>query len=130
MGYGRQGRGGSTSRHESNDSSKEKKEKKLETDVSAEEIRKMVAKFLKELSNNTNPRKAPRLLIKISEEKIRALSFMSKLKYVTDPELIDKYIEAEARRKGVVRVAGMGVHAQRRIVTTRRIVSPLSGVTT
>jgi hypothetical protein len=24
---------------------------------------------------------------------------MSKLKYVTDPELIDKYIEAEARRK-------------------------------
>ena len=88
MGYGRQGRGGSTSRQESNDSSKEKKESKLaETDVSAEEIRKMVAKFLKELSGSTNPRKAPRLLIRISEEKIRALGFMSKLKYVTDPEL-------------------------------------------
>ena len=100
MGYGRQGRGGSTSRHESNDISKEKKENKLaETDVSAEEIRRMVAKFLKELSGSTNPRKAPRLLIRISEEKIRALGFMSKLKYVTDPELIDKYIEAEARRK-------------------------------
>ena len=56
MGYGRQGRGGSTSRHESNDSSKEKKENKLaETDVSAEEIRRMVAKFLKELASNTNP---------------------------------------------------------------------------
>jgi hypothetical protein len=100
MGYGRQGRGGSTSRHESNDISKEKKENKLaETDVSAEEIRRMVAKFLKELSGSTNPRKAPRLLIRISEEKIRALGFMSKLKFVTDPELIDKYIEAEARRK-------------------------------
>ena len=53
MGYGRQGRGGSTSRHESNDISKEKKENKLaETDVSAEEIRRMVAKFLRELSEN------------------------------------------------------------------------------
>jgi hypothetical protein len=100
MGYGRQGRGGSTSRQESNESSREKKENKpAETDVSADEIRRMVAKFLKELSGSTNPRKAPRLLNKISEEKIRALGFMSKLKYVTEPELIDKYIEAEARRK-------------------------------
>ena len=83
MGYGRQGRGGSTSRQESNESSKEKKESTLaETKVSAEEIRRMVAKFLKELSGSTNPRKAPRLLIRISEEKIRALQFMSKLKYV------------------------------------------------
>jgi hypothetical protein len=58
MGYGRQGRGGSTSRQESNDSSREKKENKpAETDVSADEIRRMVAKFLKELSSNTNPRK-------------------------------------------------------------------------
>jgi hypothetical protein len=101
MGYGRrQGRGGSTSRQESNDTSKEKKENKLaETDVSAEEIRRMVAKFLKELASNTNPKKAPRLLNRISEEKIRALGFMSKLKYVTDQELINKYIEAEACRK-------------------------------
>jgi hypothetical protein len=31
-----------------------------------------VAKFLKELASNTNPKKAPRLLNRISEEKIRA----------------------------------------------------------
>jgi hypothetical protein len=35
----------------------------------------------------------------MSEETIRALGFMSQLKFVTDPELIAKYIEAEARRK-------------------------------
>jgi hypothetical protein len=104
MAYGGKGRGGSTSRQESNDSegSKEKKESKpAEMDVSADEIRKLVAKFLRELASNTNPnlKKAPRLLNRISEEKIRALGFMSKLKYVTDQELIDnlKYIEAEAR---------------------------------
>lgn len=97
---GRGGRGGSTSRQESYESSREKKESKpAETGVSADEIRKMVAKFLKELASNTNPKKAPRLLNKISEETIRALGFMSKLKYVTDQELIDRYIEAEARRK-------------------------------
>lgn len=100
MGYGRQGRGGSTSRQESSENSKEKKESKpAETEVSADEIRKMVAKFLKELASNTNPKKAPRLLNRMSEEKIRALGFMSQLKFVTDPELIAKYIEAEARRK-------------------------------
>ncbi len=86
MGYGRQGRGGGTSRQESIDNSKEKRESKpAETDVSADEIRKMVAKFLKELACNTNPRKAPCLLNQISEEKTRALGFMSKLKHVTDP---------------------------------------------
>ncbi len=90
MGSGGRGRGGSTSRHEGNESSREKKESNrhgdpAETDVSADEIRKMVAKFLKELSSNTNPKKAPRLLNRISEEKIRALGLMSKLKYVTDP---------------------------------------------
>jgi hypothetical protein len=98
----RASRWGSTSRQESNDSegSKEKKSSKpAEVDVSADEIRKLVAKFLKELAGNTNPRKAPRLLNRIPEEKIRALGFMSKLMYVTDQELIDKYIEAEARRK-------------------------------
>jgi hypothetical protein len=101
MGYGgRQGRGGSTSRHGSNEDSKEKKESKpSEVDISPDEIRKMVAKFLKELASNTNPKKAPRLLNRISEEKIRALAFMSKLKFVTDPEFKDKYVEAERRRK-------------------------------
>jgi hypothetical protein len=101
MGFGgRQGRGGSTSRHGSNEDSKEKKESKpSEVDISPDEIRKMVAKFLKELASNTNPKKAPRLLNWISEEKIRALAFMRKLKFVTDPEFKDKYIEAERRRK-------------------------------
>jgi hypothetical protein len=101
MGFGgRQGRGGSTSRHGSNEDSKEKKESKpSEVDISPDEIRKLVAKFLKELASNTNPKKAPRLLNLISEEKIRALAFMRKLKFVTDPEFKDKYIEAERRRK-------------------------------
>ena len=96
MGYGGKGRGGSTSRQED---SKEKESKPTAKNVSADEIRKLVAKFLKELSSNTNPKKAPRLLNKISEETIRALGFMSKLKYVTEPECIDRYIEAEARRR-------------------------------
>ena len=101
MGFGgRQGRGGSTSRHGSNEDSKEKKEgKPSEVDISPDEIRKMVAKFLKELASNTNPKKAPRLLNRIPEEKIRALAFMRKLKFVTDPEFKDKYVEAERRRK-------------------------------
>ena len=100
MGFGGRGRGGSTSRQESNEGSKGKKESKPSEGKSSEdEIRKLVAKFLKELASNTNPKKAPRLLNKISEETARALGFMSKLKYVTDQEFIDKYIEAEARRK-------------------------------
>ena len=100
MGFGGRGRGGSTSRKGSNEGSKEKKESKpSEGKISGDEIRKLVAKFLKELASNTNPKKAPRLLNKISEETVRALGFMSKLKYVTDQEFVDKYIEAEARRK-------------------------------
>ena len=100
MGFGGRGRGGSTSRKGSNEGSKEKKESKpSEGKISGDETRKLVAKFLKELAGNTNPKKAPRLLNKISEETVRALGFMSKLKYVTDQEFIDKYIEAEARRK-------------------------------
>ena len=84
MGFGGRGRGGSTSRQESNEGSKGKKESKPSEGKSSEdEIRKLVAKFLKELAGNTNPKKAPRLLNKISEETVRALGFMSKLKYVT-----------------------------------------------
>ena len=101
MGFGgRQGRGGSTSRQESKEGSKEKKESKpAGVDISADEIRKLVAKFSKELSSNTNPKKAPRLLNRLSEDMIRALGFIGKLKHVTDQEFIDRYIEAEARRK-------------------------------
>ena len=59
----------------------------------------MVAKFLKDLSGNTNPKKVPRLLNRLSEETTRAWSFMRTLKYVTDKELIAKYIAAEAKRE-------------------------------
>ena len=101
---GRGGRGGSTSRHEgienSKENSKEKKENKPSgVKISAEEIRGMVGKFLRDLSGNTNPKKVPRLLNRLSEETIRALSFMRTLKYVTDKELIAKYIAAEEKRE-------------------------------
>ena len=100
---GRGGRGGSTFRHEgienSKENSKEKKENKPSgMKISAEEIRGMVGKFLRDLSGNTNPKKVPRLLNRLSEETIRALSFMRTLKYVTDKELIAKYIAAEEKR--------------------------------
>ena len=85
---GRGGRGGSTFRHEgienSKENSKEKKENKPSgVKISAEEIRTMVGKFLRDLSGNTNPKKVPRLLNRLSEETIRALSFMRTLKYVS-----------------------------------------------
>ena len=101
---GRGGRGGSTFRHEgienSKENSKEKKENKPSgVKISAEEIRTMVGKFLRDLSGNTNPKKVPRLLNRLSEETIRALSFMRTLKYVTDKELIAKYIAAEEKRE-------------------------------
>jgi hypothetical protein len=106
MGFGRQGRGGSTSRQESNESSKKESNLKLaETDVSADEIQssqdggQVFEGASQQHESDLGTLKAPRLLNKISEEKIRALGFMSKLKYVTEPELIDKYIEAEARRR-------------------------------
>ena len=97
---GRGGRGGSTFRHEGIENSKEKKENKPSgVKISAEEIRGMVGKFLRDLSGNTNPKKVPRLLNRLSEETIRALSFMRTLKYVTDKELIAKYIAAEKKRE-------------------------------
>ena len=70
---GRAGRGGSTSRHEGIENSKEKKENQPSgMKISAEEIRRVVGKFLKDLSGNTNPKKVPRLLNRLSEETIRA----------------------------------------------------------
>ena len=104
MGFGGRGRReGSTSRQGSNEDSKEKDKSKeskpSEVDISPDEIRKLVAKFLKQLASNTNPKKTPRLLNLIPEEKIRALAFMRKLKFVTDPEFKAKYVEAEKRRR-------------------------------
>ena len=66
---------------ESTEGSKEKKESKPSEGkrsgnlkISADEIRKLrlLAKLLKEQATNTNPRKAPRLLNRISEETVRA----------------------------------------------------------
>ncbi len=56
MAYGgRRGRGGSTSRQESDGSSKENKESsKSDVKMTADKIRKLVAKFLKELSSKTH----------------------------------------------------------------------------
>ncbi len=80
-----------------------------------------LARFLKELASNTNPNKAPRLLNWISEEKIRALGFMSKLKYETDPELVGKYVEAEdsERRKEWLDLKGWDFRIESRPTSTR-----------
>ena len=104
MAYGgRRGRGGSTSRQGSNGSSEENKESaKSDVKTTAEKIRELVAKFLKELSSKTNPSLLVFLcswFVLLSEETTRAWMFMRELKYVTDPELIYQYKEAEARRE-------------------------------
>jgi hypothetical protein len=70
--------------------------------MTADKIRKLVAKFLKELSSKTNPSLLVFLcswFVLLSEETTRAWMFMRELKYVTDPELINQYKEAEVRRE-------------------------------
>jgi hypothetical protein len=104
MAYGgRRGRGGSTSRQESDGSSEENEESsKSDVKMTADKIRKLVAKFLKELSSKTNPSLLVFLcswFVLLSEETTRAWMFMRELKYVADPELINQYKEAEARRE-------------------------------
>ena len=104
MAYGgRRGRGRSTSRQESDGSSKENKESsKSDVKMTADKIRKLVAKFLKELSSKTNPSLLVFLgswFVLLSEETTHAWMFMRELKYVTDPELINQYKEAEVRRE-------------------------------
>ena len=113
MAYGgRRGRGGSTSRQGSNGSSKENKESaKSDVKTTADKIRELVAKFLKELSSKTNPSLLVFLcswFVLLSEETTRAWMFMRELKYVTDPELINQYKEAEARREEWFRVEANG----------------------
>ena len=97
---GRGGRGGSTSRQESDGSYKESA--KSDVKMTADKIRKLVAKFLKELSSKTNPSLLVFLgswFVLLSEETTHAWMFMRELKYVTDPELINQYKEAEVRRE-------------------------------
>ena len=70
--------------------------------MTADKIRKLVAKFLKELSSKTNPSLLVFLcswFVLLSEETTCALMFMRELKYVTDPELTNQYKEAEAGRR-------------------------------
>ena len=90
---GRGGRGGSTSRQDSDGSYKESA--KSDVKMTADKIRKLVAKFLKELSSKTNPSLLVFLgswFVLLSEETTHAWMFMRELKYVTDPELINQYI--------------------------------------
>ena len=97
---GRGGRGGSTSRQESDGSYKESA--KSDVKMTADKIRKLVAKFLKELSSKTNPSLLVFLgswFVLLSEETTHAWMFMRELKYVADPELINQYKEAEVRRE-------------------------------
>ncbi len=87
MGYanGGRARGGSTSRKESNEGSKEKKESRPSGEkipADSDEIRRLVAKFLKEQATNTNPKKAPRRVrtspaqdLRGSRQLVRALGF-------------------------------------------------------
>ena len=100
MGPGGRGRGGSTSRQESDGSYKESA--KSDVKMTADKIRKLMAKFLKELSSKTNPSLLVFLcswFVLLSEETTRAWMFMRELKYVADPELINQYKEAEVRRE-------------------------------
>ena len=110
MAYGgRRGRGGSTSRQESDGSSKESA--KSDVKITADKIRELVARFLKGLSSKTNPSLLVFLcswFVLLSEETTRAWMFMRELKYVTDPELIYQYKEAEERREEWFRVEANG----------------------
>ena len=84
LGPGGRGRGGSTSRQESDGSYKESA--KSDVKMTADKIRKLVAKFLKELSSKTNPSLLVFLcswLVLLSEETTHAWMFMRELKYVT-----------------------------------------------
>ena len=106
---GRRGRGGSTSRQESDGSSKESA--KSDVKITADKIRELVAKILRALSSKTNPSLLVFLcswFVLLPEETTRAWMFMRELKYVTDPELINQYKEAEARREEWFRVEANG----------------------
>ena len=75
--------------------SKEKKKVKL----SADDVLRIVAQHRKQVSNNPNWKKMPRLLDKFSKEQLKALSFIKGLKYLTDSSLIASYEAAEDERR-------------------------------
>ena len=96
MGFGGRGGRGEASRSDDEGGSKEKKKVKL----SADDVLRIVAQHRKQVSNNPNWKKIPRLLDKFSKEQLKALSFIKELKYyLTDPSLIASYEAAEVERR-------------------------------
>ena len=95
MGFGGLGGRGEASRSDDEGGSKERKKVKL----SADDVLRIVAQHRKQVSNNPNWKKIPRLLDKFSKEQLKALSFIKELKYWTDPGLIALYEAAEVERK-------------------------------
>ena len=94
MGHGGRGGGEGSSRPDEG-GSKEKKKVKL----SADDVLRIVAQHRKQVSNNPNWKKIPRLLDKFSKEQLKALSFIKGLKYLTDSNLIASYEAAEDERR-------------------------------
>jgi len=93
MGFGGRGGGEGSSRPDEG-GSKGKKAK-----LSADDIHRIVAQHRKQVTNNPNWKKFPRLLDRFSKEQLKALSFIKELRYWTDPGLIALYEEAEAERR-------------------------------
>ena len=95
MGFGGRGGRGEASRSDDEGGSKERKKVKL----SADDVLRIVAQHRKQVSNNPNWKKMPRLLDKFSKEQLKALSFIKGLKYLTDSNLIASYEAAEVERR-------------------------------
>ena len=95
MGLGGGGGRGEASRSDDEGGSKERKKVKL----SADDVLRIVAQHRKQVSNNPNWKKIPRLLDKFSKEQLKALSFIKGLKYLTDSNLIASYEAAEDERR-------------------------------
>ena len=95
MGHAGRGGRGEASRSDDEGGSKERKKVKL----SADDVLRIVAQHRKQVSNNPNWKKIPRLLDKFSKEQLKALSFIKGLKYLTDSNLIASYEAAEDERR-------------------------------
>lgn len=94
MGFGGGRGGGEGSSRPDEGGSKGKKAK-----LSADDIHRIIALHRKQVTNNPNWKKIPRLLDRFSKEQLKALSFIKELKYWTDPGLIALYEAAEVERR-------------------------------
>ena len=97
MGFGGRGGRGEASESRSDDEGGSKERKKVK--LSADDVLRIVAQHRKQVSNNPNWKKIPRLLDKFSKEQLKALSFIKGLKYLTDSNLIASYEAAEDERR-------------------------------